>query len=455
MKISRNSFVKKYKALKNCNKQTALLKWEKLLLHFGFDVSLKTLKFGMDNNNNNNNALVQQQYIGYIMDNDNVVVVNSVNVAVGEVKKLDNQTYRAINFIWGPSVTIVNNVPIEYQNIQDALNSLGFGNIQPVQYPFGNFRNSRLQDASLVLNYDYLNKCTEYQTNVRRGRPILCQPNKLVHDVLRNTFATKCAQQLQRYLQVDAVEFRICIGTNDYYFNFHQKGANQFPLTTNGGIDDTANAPTTTRKYHLTFHVPPTTPNSCTYAYHFKIEQLPAIDNNGNPVTTKTCLNLVFDIVSQKLNFQEIPNLNVPFPINDQNVTNVLDCLKKNLNEELLYGDTYDNIEPINYKPSLMNHIKGMISSQPAMLKNVKNRINALENRINDRRLQNVNNINNNDKIRQFQFQTYSNNEGYLQRGIQQGFITRHDIEDMFFIKGLREYPTNLRQSLWPRTNVF
>ncbi len=47
MKISRQSFIKKYKKLKNCNTHTALIKWQKILTRFGSKQnSVDELRFG-------------------------------------------------------------------------------------------------------------------------------------------------------------------------------------------------------------------------------------------------------------------------------------------------------------------------------------------------------------------------------------------------------------------------
>lgn len=60
MKISRQSFIKKYKKLKNCNTHTALIKWQKILTRFGSKQnSVDELRFGnvVINQQDNQNAL--------------------------------------------------------------------------------------------------------------------------------------------------------------------------------------------------------------------------------------------------------------------------------------------------------------------------------------------------------------------------------------------------------------
>lgn len=407
MKISRNSFVKKYKALKKCSTQKALLKWNKILLHFGIDVSLKTLKFGMDNDAATNQAVQiqaappqQSLYRAILLDND-VFVINNLRVIVGEVKRLADGTFQATNFI-----TKVN---ILYNDCEEALNSLGFGNnlqSEQLTYTYTDINNNitqkitntRIVDASLILNHAFFNKCTQYSRNGR------CDSNKEAFKVLGSKLEQDCLQFLRNYLNATKVEARECANGDEYYENFHTP-----PIR-----NDNSN-----RKYHLTFHKPPSQNDTGVGAFHFKI------DNSASK-------KLVFDVVDRKFYFQEVLNQRFVFP-NNQQVNGVLNCIQETLNNFL----NLDRIKVGNayHYPTLPNELnfKGKIGDYPTSIPYYETK---LEIRVNDRIDKDTNKIHNQRKLdfRDFQNQNFKST---LLDLTSKRYMKKQDVEEMFFIKGM------------------
>lgn len=404
MRISKWAFVKQYKKQKKCNTQIALLKWKKILLHFGIDPTYEKLRFGM--NNNNNVAAVNNDYIGYNIGDD-VIVVNSLGISVGEIIKNGN-VYETKNYI--------RNIPINHASVEDALKIFG-NNIQctPLQYTdqHGQIQtlNNRLKDADSILNIDYFKHCKAK----RFGN---C--TDYVYYDLANLIMQDCSAELRNYMNVIYVEKRNDPDVNkkNFYINFH---------------DRMNSAAIASRKYHLSFHTPPTRLNCPSFCYHFAIDQ----QNYCN------YSNLLFDVISQKFIFVDVPNIQNPFPVNN-NVQDVKKCILKNLNN-FINSSNKIFIAGQEILPIIQNGlvIKKISDSQAPMYIR-DDTIISLETRINNR-------IDGNNPV-QFVLQNHYKDKNYLMNAI----ITRQDIEEIFFVKGLNqvEYSNRFKRDVYPPINV-